>query len=266
MHLYEGGSNRWFNTSVYPITDKYTSMNLTVNHTLQSNKQEITSGTLSLKWDKPENKESNLVFQTEPLTDSCLIAGPISLDLNVSSSNKNMEIIARLYDLFSDGTKNEISRGAIIGSQKEVDSLKSWKTKEGFMAWPWLKLSHDKYLVQDSIYCIHIALSPRQWCIARGHTLQLELTTQSPETICPSNGSPTVNSDAPGYPNIPMSKSLPNGIYTIHIGGNSPSVLHIPIVCKNSFNYVPSSILSAPWMEGERHLGTGNALPLPLIW
>ena len=49
MHLYEGGSNRCFNTNVYPITDKYTSMNL-----------------------------------------------------NVSSSNKNMEIIARLYDLFSD--------------------------------------------------------------------------------------------------------------------------------------------------------------------
>lgn len=57
------------------------------------------------------------------------MAGPIALTLHASSSNRNMVIIANLYDVPPEGIATHISRGVILGSQSEVDSANASQEK-----------------------------------------------------------------------------------------------------------------------------------------
>lgn len=265
LHLFEGGSDRWFNASRYPMTEAYTGFFLdATKNTLQN--ESAKEGTCRLVWGYPSQPNGKIVFETGAFDTPLTMAGPMALTLYASSSNRNMEIIANLYDVSPEGVATYVSRGVILGSQLEIDSAKSWTDVNGAMVWPWQTLNRDEYLSPNSVYKLHIALAPRAWQLQTGHHLRLELTTQSPEEVCPPGGGSVANSDEPGYLNNPQRQTIPGGIYTIYCGKEYPSCLYMPVLEQEHTRYVPSSILRDSWMEGARKLGKGNAYPLPLEW
>ncbi|MCZ6709486.1 MAG: CocE/NonD family hydrolase, partial [Gammaproteobacteria bacterium] len=91
MHLYEQGSERWINTTRYPMADKYTTLYL-------NSSARLTPGPAAapvndaIVWAQP-TKRAMLSYTTEPLPDGATLAGPISVTVNASSSNTNLELV-----------------------------------------------------------------------------------------------------------------------------------------------------------------------------
>src|SRR5262245_48470764 len=126
MHLLEPGTDRWINGAQYPLISSYTRWHLSAGGALSSAFQ-ATEGNESLAWGDPAQPGARIAFTTAPIAEGATLAGPISATLYASSSNTNLEIIARLYDVAPDGGTTLVSRGAILGSQRALDPAKSWR-------------------------------------------------------------------------------------------------------------------------------------------
>lgn len=263
LHLFEGGSNRWFNTDVFPITDGSSPLFLDASGELADASKEAS--TARLTWSYPSDENGKLTYETPRLSDSLVFAGPVSLTLYASSSNTNLEVIANLYDVHPDGSSTWISRGILLGSLRETDREKSWSDGNGNMTWPWQKLEKDEYMEPGKVYKLDMALAPRQWMMKAGHRLRLELTCQSPKEIVPPDGVPLSNSDDPGYLTAPQKATVPGGVYTLYFGKDTPSALHLPVLRGETLNYVESGIVPTGWNETFRRFEE-NEYALPLDW
>ena len=265
LHLFEGGSGRWFNVPGYPLARDSSRLYLAAGGRLEP--VPAGRGGAKLVWGSPSQKDGLLRFETAPFEKETLLAGPISSKIYASSSNGNLELLAALYDVAADGSAVRITKGVVLGSQREADPGKTWTDAEGNAVWPWLKLEKDDYLTPGRTYPFDVAMGPRQWALLPGHKLRLELTTQSPESVCPPTGRPPENGDDAGYLTEPQKETLPCGVYTVTFGADSPSALNLPIVPAGSFKYLKSGVLPTAWSESFRTFrAEGEPAPLPLEW
>ena len=269
MHMFEPGTERWFNAAQYPMVSNYTRWHLNAGGVLQSDRPENTASE-KLVWGGPAQAESKLTFMTPPLTEGATLAGPISATIYASSNNTNLVLIARLYDLAPDGSTTLISRGAMLGSQRELDDAKSWSDESGTIIWPWPKLERDDYLNSGEVYRFDISLASRQWGINRHHRLRLELTTQIPDLLCPETGLPLLNDTDPCRLTAPQQKTVPGATYTIYFGSESASTLNLPQLPWKSFSAVRSGVVPTLWSEHYRRMGDSSlgdkVFTLPLDW
>jgi predicted acyl esterase len=263
MHLFEPGTQRWINVAGYPLVDAYTPWYFGANGTLVSVAPR-DAGEAELTWGPPESADGRLAFETPPLAEGATLAGPISASVYASSSNTNLELIARLYDVSPDGAAVQISRGAMLGSQSALDPDKSWADRNGVVIWPWPKLERDEELAPGEVRRFEIALASRQWGILPRHKLRLELTTQSPTSICPETGMPE-NVTEPCGLTAAQKRTLPGGVYRILHGTRWPSALNLPQLPANAFPTVANAVLPTAWDETNRRLDAGE-FSLPIDW
>ena len=261
MHLFEEGTDRWINVARYPLVDDYTDWYLTPADNLTGVTTEV-EGAAELRWASPETEGGRLVFETPPFAAGATLAGPISASIYAQSSNTNLALIAKLYEVAPDGTIERVSMGAVLGSQRTLDSDRSWTDRRGTITWPWPKLRRDDFLTPSEVYRLHVALAARQWAIAPGSRLRLELTTQSPQEICPDEGNVALVSE-PCRLTRPQQKTLPGGRYTLLFGPEYPSALHLPQLPWRALEGIRSGPPPADWTdEPSPYLN----FTLPLDW
>jgi uncharacterized protein len=258
MHLFEQGTNRWINVARYPLVAEYTKWFL-ASDTELAGRGPTGEKEASLAWADPEAPGARLRFDTPPFADGATLAGPISATVYARSSNTNMELLAKLYDVAPDGTSTRVTTGGLLGSQRTLNKEWSWTDRKGTVIWPWPTLENDEYLTPGQAYRLEIPLAARQWGIAPGHRLRLELTTQSPASVCPPTGRVSLVSE-PCKLTAPQQKTLPGGTYTILYGPQHPSTLNLPQVAPNALPSVPAG--RTPTAPG----GPGPAATLPLDW
>ena len=247
MHLFENGTDRWINVARYPLVDDYTDWYLTS----VGNLTDVTpdaGGTAELHWASPETEEGQLAFETPPFTNGATLAGPISATIYARSTNTNLALIAKLYEVAPDGAVERVSMGALLGSQRNLDSDRSWTDRDGTITWPWPTLRRDDFLTPGEIYRLHVPFAARQWAVAPGHRLRLELTTRSPQEICPDEGNVALVSE-PCHLTRPQQETLPGGQYTVLFGPKHPSALHLPQLPWETFEGVRSGPPPADWTD-----------------
>ena len=268
MHVFEPGSDRWLNLTGYPVVEQSTRWNLGAQGQLQPASADAPAGRDELRYGQPDAPDARLTYTSAPLAQGATIAGPMSVTLHASSSNTNLVVIGRLYDVAPDGSAVLISRGALLGSQHKLDKAKSWRDTAGTITWPWPLLARDEYLTPNRDYRFDLALAPRQWGVRPGHRIRLELTTQTPADRCPATGVPPVNDSDPCRLTRPQEQTVPGGVYAIALGGATPSTLNLPMLPYQHFPVVRAAMLSYPWNEGQRAVGGPHAEPfaLPLDW
>ena len=154
--------------------------------------------------------------------------------------------------------------GALLGSQRALDPDWSWTDRNGSMIWPWPTLERDDYLTPGQIYRFDIPLASRQWGVAPGHRLRLELTTQSPSDVCPLNGAVSLVSE-PCRLTMPQQKTLPGGTYKILYGPQHPSTLNLPQLPWQAFPAVRAGTPPADWIDGAQ-TSPERGFTLPLDW
>jgi len=115
------------------------------------------------------------------------------------------------------------------------------------------------------VYRFDVSLAPRQWAIAPGHQVRLELTTQSPADICPPDAVPPKNGTDPCRLTAPQQATLPGGVYTVLHGPRWPSTLNLPQLPWKALHEVPATATATGYNEGNRRLEASTST-LPLDW
>lgn len=267
MHVYEMGTNRWLNLEGFNLVEKSSQWRLGKNGAL--GKTINTSGSDLLDYVQPNATNGKLSYLSEPIKEGTTLSGAMSSTIYAKSSNTNMVLIAHLYDVAPDGSEQLISRGAIAGSLRELNEEKTWRDKNGVPVWPWLKSDKDSYLEPEKVYRFDIALSPRQWGVLPGHRLRFEITSQTPEALCPKDGSaPPINDCEPCGLTGPQEKTVPGGKYTILYGTDTPTAINLMELPFKSLPDVPAKKFAYPWNEGMRSVNTDieRGFELPLTW
>ncbi len=263
LHIYEVGSERWINTDRYPLVNEYKIYYFNSNKVLETSKS-IKAGTETLNWTRPSQKDGKIEFSTSAFKKGVTLAGPMSVTLYASSSNTNIEVIAKLFDVSSTGDSTRINYGAILGSLSELDTLLTWKDKKGTYIWPWPKLDKDIYLTPNKVNRFDIPLATRQYAVKPGHKLVLQITSQSPESICPDKGMIPFTSEPCGLTK-PQQETLPGGIYTLYFGNEYPSALNLPVLPYNHFKGVSKGVATQAQKNGSQNNASGN-FTLPTSW
>lgn len=262
MHLYEIGTGHWVNSAQFPPVSDYTRWFLDGASGLET-AGPGKGGAETVRFEEPGSPQGRLSFTTAPLSRGATLAGPISASIYARSSNTELELIARLYDVGPDGNATLVSKGAVLGSQRTLDPQASWKDRRGTSVWPWPAQKRDSYLQPGKVYRFDIALLPVQWSVGSGHRLRLELTTQSPASACPP-AFKSIGNDPCGML-APQRRTLPGGVYTIVQGPRWPSALNLPQLPLGAFPAAASGASPTEWIEGFRSIRPGNAT-LPLDW
>ena len=144
MHAFEAGSGRWTNLAGYPAVKASTPLYLGRSERLETVRPSA-DGKNELRWGPPERPHGRLTFTTQPLERGVTLAGPISATIYARSRTRNLELIARVYDVGADGAAVLISKGAVLGSQRALDRVYSWADSSGVVTWPWPTLNGDDY-------------------------------------------------------------------------------------------------------------------------
>lgn len=263
LHIYEIGSERWINTDRYPLVNKYQRYYLHPNKTLTTSKSS-TAGTETLMWAKPSQKDGKLEFSTPVFTDGATLAGSMSVTLYASTTNTNLAFIARLFDVSPKGDSTRINYGGILGSQSELDINRTWKDQNGVTIWPWTKLDKDIFLTPNQVKRFDIPLATRQYAITPGHKLVLQITSQSPENICPDQGNVPFAAEPCGLTK-PQQETLPGGKYTIYYGNEYPFTLNLPLLPYNHFKEVNKG-LPKQELNSTRQNNQPVNFTLPVSW
>ncbi|MCP1661236.1 CocE/NonD family hydrolase [Neisseria perflava] len=275
MHVFERGTDRWLNLKGFEQVEA-TQWQLASGSLSLKNSQ---SGSDTLRYAQPSDNDGTLSYLSLPLKDGATLSGGITATIYAKSSNQNMLLIGRLYDVAPNGTETLISRGAVLGSQHELDEAKSWKDSQGVITWAWPKLDKETLLEPNSTYRFDLALSPRQWGVQPNHRLRFELTTQTPEARCPKQGAMPKNDTEPCRLTKAQEASIPGGVYTVLYGKDTPSSLNLPQLPYKTFAGVKEGKLGLLWNESLRRIEKGdsaavedNLLPMdtnvthPLVW
>jgi uncharacterized protein len=260
LHLYEGGTARWVNASAFPLVDRATRWYLGGEHALQE-AQPASTGRDTLSWGPPTQAGTCLAYTTPPLRAGATIAGPVALKIHAASSNTNLVLIAKLYDIAADGSAALVTKGAVLGSQARLDEERSWRDGEGALVWPYPALERDEPLTPGDPVCLDIALAPAQWGVRPGHRLRLELGTQNPAEVCDN---PALNSNPCGLTG-PQEASVPGGIYTILHGPGTPSCIVLPLLPCGHFAAVRAGATPTAWSDWKRML-RDSSLTVALAW
>jgi len=264
LHLFEPGTNHWVNLARLPAVARYTSWFFGADGGMTSKKSTGKGGADTLLFGDPDRPQGRLGFETPALQAGATLSGPISATVYARSSNTNLALLAKLYDVAPSGEATEISKGALLASQSALDLAKTWRDEAGTAIWPWPKLDRDEYLRPGEVYKFELSLAPRHWGVRPAHRLRLVLYTQSPASICPEQGELSFSAE-PCRLTKPQQETLPGGRYTILHGSRWPSALHLPQLAAGAFASVPAGQTPTAWNETMRRFEAGP-LTLPLDW
>jgi predicted acyl esterase len=274
MHLYEMGSERWINVSSYPMVSTYSSYYfgadgaLTAGGSLtlsaaagalgrfglspggaSSVEGSPTDGSDALVWAAPSAPGSTLSYTTRPLAGGATLAGPVVASVYASSNNSNVQLIAELFDVAPDGTATRITTGALLGSLRALDEIRTWRDDAGVLSRAYHPFDADDFVPAGQVARYDVALLPRMWSVAPGHSVRLTLSTQAAAGDCAS-GVP--------YPcalNGPQQRTVPGGAYQIHRGSLRPSSVNLPLLPFGYFATAASGVTP-----------TSGGLSEPLDW
>lgn len=226
IHIHELGSDRWLNTSHFPVVSDYSRRYLNSEGGLSA-AAPVTPGKEQLRWEQP-SPESTVRYTSSVFTKGASLAGPISASIYASSSTRNLMLIATLEKIEGDGSSSLISSGSVLGSLSENDADKSWHDKNGVPTRPYGIYEKDSYLKPDEIKKFDFSLSSRFVHLNPGSRLRVTFTTQVPVASC----SPSLGTD-PCFPTQPQQNSLKGSVVTLYHGPSAPSSINLPLLEAN---------------------------------
>jgi hypothetical protein len=163
--------------------------------------------------------EQGLTWRTPVVDQPVTLAGSGDLHLVAASSADNTDWIAKLSDVGPDGSEAIITSGMLRASYRELDASRSTP------AVPHHLDADPKPLEPGKFYDFDVAIWPTAYELAKGHSLQLRLTTFDFPTHLP--GTVTASLDDPSST---MFTPLPPATNTVRLGGADPSSLRMTVL------------------------------------
>jgi predicted acyl esterase len=259
LHLAElGGTKRWINTQCYPLVETYTPMYLANGGKLGMS-AEATDGQDMLKWTAPGNTSAAVEYVSEPFADGAMLAGPIAAQLQVTSSNKNLQLFIEVLDHGPDGRSVRLSQGSILGTLRRKGTDKSWSDAASMPKRPYLTLDEDQALTPNEPTLLEVPLWPTVWSVEPKHSIVVRISTQPNSNDCLDPLGVPVGC----YPSDPKVKDLTGGTYGVHRGGRLASLISLPLVKHGAFATATSAVSPTAAVT---NASSADARPLPIDW
>jgi predicted acyl esterase len=223
LHAHELVSNRWFNTSAYPVVPAYTRYYLTANGGLSSSLP-TAAGQNNIDWAQPA-AGGTLQYDSPAFQNGGTLAGPLSASFYASSTTANLELIATVQLVGVDDKVTTLTSGTVLGSLAANDAARSWSDANGVPVRPYGKYTADEPVPAGTIKKYDFAISPRFAAIPPGSKLRLTVTTQTPTANC----SPVLGTN-PCFPTNPQTASLSGSTASLYYGPANSSSLNLPLL------------------------------------
>jgi putative CocE/NonD family hydrolase len=168
---------------------------------------------------------SGLTYTTQPFTTGKVLAGPIDVTLYASANTSDTEWVVTVEDVRPDGAAYPLTQGALLGSQRALDTSRSW-TVDGRLILPYHPYTAGgrQSVTPGQVTRYDIEVFPTFAYIAPGHRLRVTITT----------------SDTPHL--MPTPAQLPNligGVYHIQRTAAFPSCVNVPLADPGAFKTSP---------------------------
>ena len=268
LHLYEWKANQWVDAASYPLTRSYTRYYLNGSSTspapyamnnggLSTTAPTSTTGADAIKWaapasgPTPSNASNILDYTSEPFSNEAMLAGPITARIYASSTTRNIMLVATLIDVAPDGTTTSVYRiwepdGVLLGTARAVDPSRSWYDNTGgpIFAYQPFTIGTQEPVTPGQTVAMDISLTPRMWAVLPGHRLRLQITTQAPTLLAPTQ---------------PQIHSLTGATFSIARNSQDPSYLNLPVVPLNAFTPDPAYGHTSYTDEPQDPAGVGSS-------
>jgi predicted acyl esterase len=244
LHAHQLISNRWLNTSAYPVVPAYTKYHLGANDTL-SRSRPAAKGHDDIAWAQPA-ADSTLEYTSPAFRRGATLAGPMSASFTASSTTEDLELIATVQLVDVDGVVTPLSSGTVLAGMAANDPSRSWYDKRGVPVRPYGKYDAYRPVPEGSVHRYDFALSPRFVDIPPGSKLRLKVTTQTPTASC----TPVLGTD-PCFPTAPQAANLQGGTTSLYYGGGKGSTLNLPLLPANCFVTTENPNVNLPYWKGD---------------
>ena len=216
-----------------------------------------TTGADAIKWaapasaPTPSNASNILDYTSEPFSTEAMLAGPITARIYASSTTRNIMLVATLIDVAPDGTTTSVYRiwepdGVLLGTARAVDPSRSWYDNTGgpIFAYQPFTIGTQEPVTPGQTVAMDISLTPRMWAVLPGHRLRLQITTQAPTLLAPTQ---------------PQIHSLTGATFSIARNSQDPSYLNLPVVPLNAFTPDPAYGHTSYTDEPQDPAGVGSS-------
>lgn len=147
-------------------------------------------------------------FISEPLQSDMTVSGHPTLSIMFESDQADAALVAYLEDIAPDGTRRYVTEGMLRAlHRKESAPPDSYAANWVFHG---CEQADAEPLRPGEPATIRLALLPTSWCFRAGHRIALALS----------------GADKDNFIRIPYGRP---GNWTIHLGGESPSMLELPV-------------------------------------
>ena len=173
-----------------------------------------------------------LTYTTEPFMTPQVVAGPIDATVYLRSSTAETELAATVEAVSPSGDSLPLSSGALIGSQRALDSRRSWTGRNGTLLWPVHPLTQasQQPVVPFAVTREDIAVYPTMTEVPAGWRLRVTITTDETPHLFPT---------AVQFP------KLLGGIYQVQRDAGAPSLLTVPLAPVSAFDVPCGATCSA---------------------
>jgi len=228
LHLFENGANRWVDQAAWPPSPQVQTYYLGGNGSLTTGRPSA-AGADSLAW-AAASSGTTLTYTTEPLAGAAVLAGPTDVTIYAESTAPEVELTVTLNVIAPDGTITKQGDGALLGSQRQLDSKQSW-------------YAAGHALVQPS----HPFTEASQQPVVPGATTRYDIAVLANLTEIPAGGrlQLVLNSQPPAGFHLPLAPTpqqlanLAGGAYTIERSRVAASFVNLPLTAPGGFTPSP---------------------------
>jgi predicted acyl esterase len=150
---------------------------------------------------------TGLTFRTTPLRQDVTLAGPLSLDLTLSTTTPDSGIWVVLTDVAPDGTNHPLTVGRLSTSYPGVVAGKSRVDADGDIVQPYGDYSHKDPAKPLAARRYHVELWPVGNKFEAGHRIGVQI----------------VGTSAASMPSLPA-------LHTVRLGGSDGARLYVPVL------------------------------------
>lgn len=156
-------------------------------------------------------------YTGEPLAEPLRLGGPIGVTLHATATTADSVFVVTLSDVAPDGTVTELSGGAVLGSQRQLDPERSWRgTGSGYLL-PYQRLTQEsrRPVVPGEVTRYDVEVRPVFATVPAGHRLRITIGTGEVPHLAPPPAT---------WPD------LIGGMYEIQHASAAPSWVELPVV------------------------------------
>jgi putative CocE/NonD family hydrolase len=155
--------------------------NPSAGFSLAFNKYGTVAATPFVPTDQRLEGPQGLTYRTPALDSALDVIGPTALRLVASSTASDTDWHAKLSDVAPDGSETLITEGALRASHRALDRAKSTPLR------PYHPHVNPQPIVPNRFYAYDVEIEPTAYRVARGHQLQLRLTSTDLPTHLPGS-------------------------------------------------------------------------------